>query len=192
MKINKLPSVCLVLGIVLLSLFFWYLFVSLPQYRFILQESSDQAINIFKSDPSIKWISYYSIWLQGNNTFCPFDIKYMEWECSKKVLQHRNLMNQIPKDTVFYRCNNNFFIRKINDILYQVNINYPFWDIIHSWIKLTWSPYKSNGWFSYIHGPHIKDSDPCYPWNNLEDYWKRYGKASPESIQAVIDGWKNS
>ena len=40
---------------------------------------------------------------------------------------------------------------------------------------------------SYYISLYSKEQEPCYPWDDQEDYWDRYGKATPEQIQAVID-----
>jgi len=118
--------------------------------------------------------------LTNNSEWCLIEGQDVSEICIQKIQKYSDILKNIPDNHGFYSCKNNLLIEQTSDRRYSIYIPYSKKEIINS---------NQNGtWLSYAYSFDIKQNiDPCYPWDNLEDYWKRYGKASPESIQVVID-----
>lgn len=140
------------------------------------------VINIFQNDIQVREIRNYRLLLDNDRPVCNKDS--IQSICREKLTKYSEVMEKMPNGTYYNICNG-FIIKHYSSGLHYVLIlSRP--DIIYSGIHLIRS---SDGWLKYyLDRDLFNDRGSCYPWDNLEDYWKRYGKASPESIQSVIDG----
>ncbi len=164
---------------------FYYLLVYLPENRTKFLTSSDEAATIFHNDTNLQsiWGGGFSMKLtDGKRQYCYINKRY-KGKCSEKDKEYFDISKNIPEDILFYRCEGNVVVRKSWKQLYNVSLK-NWGNIIWSWIHFT---YVYRDWMRYEVTLDSKEQQDCYPWDDLEDYWKRYGKATPEEIQAVID-----
>lgn len=142
-----------------------------------LRDVSAQIVLALNKDNRIWFLSHDAIGISG--FYC------QKWDKRKECIeisnQYKPLLKRIPNDIYIYRCEGKI-IRTFFYSFYEVHSDDS---LREAGIRLN-NP--QNGWLRYYHWPKSQDDNPCYPWDNLEDYWKRYGKASPEEIQAVING----
>lgn len=185
MKINKHKNrIIFVISVIIIVTFLWaYSSHALNRYRLNFKNSSVDVVKIILNDYTIQWISRYSLWLSDFQVFCPNSLDKTTDLCKEKMLKYEKVRSTIPKDVVFYRCEWDIIIRKIGKRLYAVSVASK-WDILHSGVQLI---SNSNWWLNYYQWINQDDGNPCYPWNDLENYWKIYWKVSPEEIQSIID-----
>jgi hypothetical protein len=184
MKIVKTFLISLVILIsTLLIGFSYFLYIYIPRYRNTLKSTSNEVIRIFLDDHEIDWISHRSIRLTGSKAPCSPE-KSDNILCQKKAEKYKYIMDSIPEHISYYFCSGWFIVQNSSPSLHYVWSGSP-WNLLLSWLRFnTWY----NRWLSYKVNPDkFNDAGGCYPWNELESYWKIYWKASPEEIQAVIN-----
>lgn len=180
---KKIVSIFLILICISILWFYYFFYIYIPNYRINLINTSNEIIKIFTSDHEIDWITHTSIKLTGDKVPCNPE-KSDDILCRGKAEKYKYIMNYIPKHTSYFFCSGWFIIRNSSSGLHYVWSGSP-WNLLLSWLRFnTWY----NRWLSYKVNPDkFNDAGGCYPWNELESYWKIYWKASPEEIQAVIN-----
>ncbi len=185
-KITNMKNLFKVVGffLTLFLILFIYIFnILIPEKRYLSDIAEEEIIGIFLNGGELVWINRRSLLLREGNIFCKKETIAPECEVAMKRYSH--LQQKIPFYASYYFCDDKYTIKNLGSGLHYVWALSP-GDITQSGIRVH---YNSTWWLSYhVNEDTFNDSGArCYPWDNLEDYWSRYGKATPEQIQAVID-----
>lgn len=161
---------------------YYFFYIYIPNYRINLINTSNEIINIFTNDYEIDWISRNNIRLTGYRGWCNDNTIYEL--CMEKKNKYKYIMKKIWKNTSYSFCSGWFIVKNSTSSIHYVWTWSP-WNLLTSGL---WFSVWFNWWLFYSVNPdRFNDAGSCYPWNDLERYWKIYGKASPEQIQSVID-----
>ena len=155
------------------TLWIYYFFIYAPNYRKNLAQVSNEIIVVLWQDKEIYGISHNVIFLTEKRQKCSSDSS--STTCIKKNQQYKWIISRIPSGISFYNCLWKFIIR--NE---QNNIHFILKESLKEAEK-TWVQIIDNGenWLRYnIKQDRFNDAGPCYPWDDLEDYKKRYSSIS--------------
>lgn len=186
-------AIILFISILFICKFFYFYLPSkrLEYQKYILELTaiSKESVNILNNDETVQKLS---------KNHLVFSDCWVNVSCEKEADSYLFTRQKIPEKIAFYRCDSIFWALFVREEKNKFLENYIFSYHVYSsspWkIQLTGISFSKNSdsWLEYDQYFDLWKYDPCYPWNNLENYWKIYGKATPEEIQAVIDQSKNS
>lgn len=166
---NTTIKLLLVPVISIYVLWIYYFLIYTPNYRENLARVSDEIILILWEDKEIYSLKKNTITLMEDKRKClQDDISFL---CKKKKEQYQLLLPKIPSNISFYHCLWKFIVR--NDS----NTNSHF--VAKKFLTDTdiWFIFMIDrgSWLEYsIPENRFNDAGPCYPWDDLEDYKKRY------------------
>lgn len=172
--------------VLFLILFIYFFYIYIPQKKYLSDLAETEIVNIFLKHGELIGINRDTLLLREGNIFCKKET--VEQVCKVAMKKYALLRKKIPSYASYYFCDNKYIVMNLSSGLHYISEKSP--------SSLTESGLiffnNNNWWLSYkLNEDIFNDSGArCYPWDNLEDYWKRYGKATPEEIQAVIDTGK--
>ena len=137
----------------------YYFYISRPNYIKNIKESSNDIIVLFQQHKDLR-----SLNKNTNTLWMSPDIK--------------NVQKKIPKGVQFYYCNTLWIIREEENgsTFWYKEFKYSIYPLSHLDTLSNNILYEQNkdGWLYYDQNLDLWDYRPCYPWDDLEDYNKRY------------------